>query len=146
MTRFLPRAIAFALLALIAWALLSMIASAVVVGLPVRGEELSAYQARLAGHAATIDLIVGVLVMLLFGWLTARPFSGRDSLAAASLFAITYIALEFGFAYLFSGGNGLDVQASLRTYAFKIVAALIGGWLAGRVRLDAEEPVSPDQG
>jgi hypothetical protein len=93
MTRFLPRAIAFALLALIAWALFSMIAAAVVVGLPVRGEELSGYQARLAGPAATIDLIVGVLVMLLFGWLAARPFLGRDALKAASLLAVSYIVL-----------------------------------------------------
>lgn len=132
MTKPLPRAILFAVLALLAWAGISMIASIIIVGLPAQGESISAYQARLATPGLAVDLAVGAIVMLVFGWLAARPFRGRDAILAALLFAAVYVLVEYGFAWLFSDPSQIDLLASVRAYAVKIAAALLGGWWAGR--------------
>jgi hypothetical protein len=133
------RAFVFALFALAAWAIVSTIASLVIGGLPQPGESMSQYQARVAGPAATVDLVVGALVLLLFGWLAARRYSGRDAIVTALLLGIFYVAIEFGVAYLFAGDRTFDLQASVTAYGVKLVAALIGGVLASRSSAPAED-------
>jgi hypothetical protein len=126
------RAIVFALFALAAWAIVSTAASLVIGGLPQQGESMAAYQARVAGPAATVDLVVGALALLLFGWLAARRYAGRDAILTALLLGIFYIAIEFGAAYLFAGERAFDVQASLIAYGTKLAGALLGGFVASR--------------
>ena len=138
------RAFVYALLALLAWAVISAIASAIFAGLPQKGESLGAYNARISPIVTTIDLIVGGFVLFLFGWLIGRSYPGRDAIRAAALLAVFYIAVEFLAAYLFSGGNSLDVEASLVAYADKIAAALLGGWLGGR--RPASDPIDAPPG
>lgn len=133
------RAFVFALLALVTWAVLSAVASAIFAGLPQQGENLGSYNQRIAPTVTTIDLIVGGLVLFGFGWLIGRRYPGRDAVRAALLLAVFYILVEFVAAYLFAGGNRLDVQASLVAYADKLAAALLGGWLGGRRSAPAEE-------
>lgn len=133
------RAFVFALLALVTWAVLSAVASAIFAGLPQQGESLGAYNLRIASTVGTIDLIVGGLVLFVFGWLIGRRYPGRDAVRAALLLAIFYIVVEFVAAYLFAGGNKLDLQASLVAYADKLAAALLGGCLGGRRPVPADD-------
>jgi hypothetical protein len=132
MTHLLSRALAFALLALLTWLIASTITVIAISGLPQQGEDMAAYQANALGAARHVDMIIGALVMLVFGWLVARPFHGREALKAASLFVLIYIAIEVGSAVLLMGTRPVDLSGSLLAYALKAAAGLIGGYLAGR--------------
>jgi hypothetical protein len=132
MTTPLPRALIFAVLALIAWAILSTVVSLIAVGLPQPGESVPAFQERVQGPAGQIDLIVGAVVMLTFGWLAARPFSGQTTIRTALLLAVFYIVIEFAATYLLTGARSIDVVQSALAYGVKAAAALVGGWLASR--------------
>jgi hypothetical protein len=138
------RAFVFALFALAAWAVVSTLASLAVGGLPQPGESMAAYQVRVAGPAATVDLIVGALVLFLFGWLGARRYTGRDAVITALLLGLFYVAIEFGAAYLFAGDHRFDPIASLTAYGVKLAAALLGGLLASRAR-QPDEAVAQDE-
>ena len=146
MTRFLPRGIAFAILSFLLMMAGSVIALLVLIGPPMGSAGIAGFQHEAAMRAQSVDLIVGPIVMLLTGWLVARPFAGRDALAAAAVMAVVYILIDLAIVFAFGDPSQIALATTGRSYAFKVVAALIGGWLAGRVRRDAEEPVSPDQG
>jgi len=141
MKRPFPRALIFALPALIAWTLISMIVVAFIAGLPEQGETAAAYQARIVGPAARVDMVVGALVMFVFGYLAAKPFVQGEAVRTALLFGIVYLVLEIGTSLLLSGAGNIDLVKSLPTYAIKLAAALAGGFLAGRVASPAETSV-----
>jgi hypothetical protein len=132
MTQPLLRALIFAVLALVTWAIASTVVALAVFGLPQPGEAMAAFQARVQGPAQQVDMVVGALVLFLFGWLAARPFAGSAALRTAALLAVLYIVIEFGAAYLFTGGNRIDIAQSALAYGVKAAAALAGGFLAGR--------------
>jgi hypothetical protein len=144
MNRFLPRAIAFAVLSVLLMMAGSVIALIVLVGAPRSAEGVAAFQHEAASRAELVDLIVGPIVMLVTGWLAARPFAGRDALAAAGLMVVVYILIDLAIVFLFGDPGQIALATTGRSYAFKIVAALIGGWLAGRTPA-APEPVPLDK-
>jgi hypothetical protein len=134
MSRLPIRAALFALLALVLTGVLSAIALLIVVGVPdpKAGAAASDFVAQAAPMARTVDMIVGAVVMLLLGWLAARPFAGRDALLAGALVAIFYLVLDFA-VIAFSGGlPTIDYGAVLTSHAVKIAAALLGGAIASR--------------
>ena len=143
MTKLLPRAIAFAILSVLLAMVGSVIALLVLVGAPTSAGGVAAFQHEAAGRAETVDLIVGPIVMVLTGWLVARPFTGRDALAAAGLMIVVYILIDLAVVFLVGDPGQIALGTTGRSYAFKIVAALIGGWLASRTPA-APEPVSLD--
>jgi hypothetical protein len=142
MTQFLPRAVAFAILSVLLMAVGSVIALIVMVGAPISGD-VATFQHEAASRAATVDLIVGPLVMLLTGWLTARPFTGRDALSAAGLMVIVYIVIDLAIVFLFGDPGQIALETTGLSYVVKIAGALIGGWLASRTPA-APEPVPLD--
>lgn len=141
MTHILPRALVFALLALLAWLIASTVVVLALSGLPQQGQNMAEYQANALGAAGRVDMIVGAIVMLIFGWLVARPFSQREALKVAGLFVLIYIAIEVGSAVLLMGTRPVDLSGSLAAYALKAGAGLLGGYLAGR----SVPGVKPDQ-
>ncbi|WP_046348742.1 hypothetical protein [Sphingomonas changbaiensis] len=144
MSRFLPRAIGFAILSVLLMAVGSVIVLIVLVGAPTAGG-VAAFQHEAASRAESVDLIVGTLVMLLTGWLAGRPFAGRDAIFAAGLMAVVYIVIDLAIVFLFGDPAQIAVGTTGRSYAFKIVAALIGGWLASRTPAFEPEPVPLDE-
>lgn len=143
MTRFLPRAIAFAILSVLLMAVGSVVVLIVLVGAPGAGG-VAAFQHEAVARAATVDLIVGTLVLLLTGWLAGRPFAGRDAIAAAGLTVLVYILIDLAIVFLFGDPGQIALGTTGLSYALKIAAALIGGWLAGRTPA-APEPVTLDK-
>lgn len=132
MSRLPVRAAVFALVALIAIALLSAVALVAVVGLPDPKAGANAFAAAAAPIAAKVDMAIGAVVMLALGFLTARPFAGRDALLAGSLLAAFYILFDIGVIVALGRTGALDLAAVLTTYAVKAAAAVIGGFLASR--------------
>ena len=145
MTQFLPRAIAFAILSILLMMVGSVIALLILVGTPMGPAGVAGFQHEAAARAQSVDLIVGPIVMLLTGWLAARPFAGRDALAAAGLTVIVYILIDLAIVFAFGDPSQIALATTGRSYAFKIVAALIGGWLAGRTPAAAPETVTLDK-
>jgi hypothetical protein len=145
MTRYLPRAIAFAILSILLMMVGSVIALLILVGTPIGPAGVAGFQHEAAARAQSVDLIVGPIVMLLTGWLAARPFAGRDALAAAGLTVIVYILIDLAIVFAFGDPSQIALATTGRSYAFKIVAALIGGWLAGRTPAAAPETVTLDK-
>jgi hypothetical protein len=144
MSRFLPRAIAFAILSVLLMMIGSVIALLVLVGAPTSAGGVAGFQHEAAGRAEMVDLIVGPIVMVLTGWLAARPFAGRDALTAAGLMVVVYILIDLAIVFLVGDPGQIALGTTGRSYAFKIAAALIGGWLASRTRA-APEPVPLDE-
>jgi hypothetical protein len=142
MTQVLPRALVATLLALVGVAVLSLIAIIILVGFPGNPAELATFQVRAAPYTPQVDLIVGGIVLLACGWWAARPFSRLLALRAGLAVAVGYIVVELVIAVLRSGFGAIDWQPTLVSYAVKIGAALIGGWLASRSAVP--DPVAPD--
>ena len=126
------RAGVFALLALVVIAIVSAIVLLMVVGLPDPKAGAASFTAEAAQVATKVDMGVGAVVMLALGWLTARPFFGRDAFLAAVLFAIFYMLFDMAVVAAIGRTSALDVNAVLTTYAVKAGAALVGGALAAR--------------
>lgn len=131
------RAGVFALLALVLIGILSAIVLLIVVGMPDPKAGAASFTAQAAQVATEVDMGVGAAVMLAFGWLTARPFFGRDAFLAAVLFAIFYMLFDMAVVAVLGRTGALDVNAVLTTYAVKSGAALVGGALAARRRAAA---------
>ncbi|HEU4968973.1 hypothetical protein [Sphingomonas sp.] len=144
MSRFLPRAIAFAILSVLLMMVGSVIALLVLVGAPTSAGDVAGFQHEAAVRAGMVDLIVGPIVMVVTGWFVARPFAGRDALAAAGLMVAVYILIDLGIVFLFGDPGQMALATTGRSYAFKVAAALIGGWLASRTP-EASEPVPLDE-
>jgi hypothetical protein len=145
MTQLLPRALAFAILSILLMLIGSVIALLVLLGTPMGPSGIAGFQHEAAARAGTVDLIVGPIVMLLAGWLAARPFAGRDALAAAGLTVFVYILIDLAIVFAFGDPAQIALATTGRSYAFKIAAALIGGWLAGRTSAAAPETVTLDK-
>jgi hypothetical protein len=136
MSRLPIRAAVFALLALVAIGLISAVALLIIVGLPDPGTGTAGFTTAAAGVAQRVDLVVGAIVMLFLGWLTARPFVGRQALIAAAVFAALYLVIDMVVVALI-GRSGPFNAATLLPYGTKLVAALLGGLLASRRRAAA---------
>jgi hypothetical protein len=138
MGKLLPRALGFALLALLVIAIVSAVTLVALVGVPDPRAGTAGFMAQAVAVAPTIDLVVGALVMLGIGWSVARPFVGREALAAAALMAVCYVAIDLATVVLLGRIGNLVLTSALLAWAVKIVAALVGGWLAGRKAAAAE--------
>lgn len=139
MGKHLPRALGFALLALIVIAVLSAGVLLAIVGLPDPKAGTSGFQARAVAVAPTVDLVVGGLVMILFGWLVARPFAGREAAAAAGLMGLAYIVFDLLAVAALGRIGTLAIGGALLAYAVKLGGAMIGGAIAGRTPAAAIE-------
>lgn len=128
----LPRALGFALLALVAIAVASAGVLLAVVGLPDPKAGAAAFQAQAVAVAPVVDLAVGGLVMILFGWLVARPFAGREAAATAGLMGLAYIAFDLLTVAALGRIGTLAIGSALLAYAVKLGGAMIGGAIAGR--------------
>lgn len=137
MSRLPIRAALFALLALILIGVVSAAVLLAMVGLPDPKGGAAAFTASAARIATRVDLVVGAVVMLGFGWLSARPFAGRDAMLAAGAFAGFYLLFDMAVVALMGRAGALNLGAVLLTYAVKAGAALIGGLLASRGRATA---------
>lgn len=126
------RAALFAVLSLILLAVASAVAMLFLVGLPKGPGGMAEFQAQAAEIAPRLDLILGSLVLLLCGWLAARPFAGRDAIQTAALVALVYIVLDVAIVLLFGDVAQMKIETTGLSYAVKIAGALIGGWLASR--------------
>ena len=139
------RAAAFAIVSIILLAVLSTIGFLFLIGIPKGPDAMASFQAQAAQMAPRVDLVLGVLVLLLCGWLAARPFAGRAALKTAALVAIVYIALDIAIVLLFGDTRQMRIETTGLSYAVKTVAALIGGWIASRTPAAASEPVTLDK-
>ena len=133
MTQPFVRAALFAVLSLILLAVLSVVVFLFAIGMPNGPGGLAAFQAQAAQMAPTVDLIVGAIVLLLCGWLAARPFAGREALKTGALVGIVYILLDVAIVLLFGDVSQMSIGTTGLSYVVKVAAAVIGGWLAGRV-------------
>jgi cytochrome b561 len=126
------RAFVFALFALCTWAIVGAIASVAVVGLPQSAEAIPAWQQRIASEAVTVSLVVAVFVLLLFGWLAARRYAGRDAVLTGFLLGLFYVVIEIAIEYVLAGTDRLNVAGSAVVFGIKLAAATAGGLLASR--------------
>lgn len=150
MTKPMTRALAFAMLAVIVSAVLSAIVLVMLVGLPGSREAAAEFQRNAIARAVEVDLIVGGLVALAAGYLAGRPFRGRDALAAGLLTGLAFILIDLAIVFLVGNAERLDLASMAASYADKLAAATLGGWLAGRRRepaatSDAASGVSLDK-
>jgi hypothetical protein len=147
MTRPLSRAIPFALLALILSALISAAVLLIMVGVPGSRDAAAEFQRQAITQAVTVDLVVGSLVLLLTGWLAARPLTGREAVAAGLMVGLVYILVDLAIVFLFGNADRLDLSVTGVSYVAKVAAGTLGGWIAGRGSSSAEpdEPVSLDK-
>lgn len=143
MTQPFVRAALFAVLSLILLAVLSVVVFLFAIGMPDGPGGLAAFQAQAAQMAPTVDLIVGALVMLLCGWLAARPFAGREALKTGALVGIVYILLDVAIVLLFGDVSQMSIGTTGLSYVVKVAAAVIGGWLAGRTPAAAPPEAVP---
>ena len=145
MTHPFVRAAAFAVLAMILLAVLSVVVFLVALGMPGGANGLAVFQAEAAKMAPRVDLILGGLIMLGCGWLAARPFAGGAALRVAAIMAAVYIAIDVLIVVLFGDVQAMSVGTTGLSYAVKTVAALIGGFVAGRSPAVPIETVSLDK-
>jgi hypothetical protein len=132
MTKPLPRAILFAVLALIVSAVASAIVLVFLVGLPGSRDAAAEFQRQAIAQAVQVDLVVGGVVLLAAGWLAARPFAGRAAMLAGLMTGLAYVLADLAIVFLFGNADRLDLNATGLSYAVKVAAATIGGWIAGR--------------
>lgn len=144
MTNPIVRAVAFAVLAVVLLAVLSVIVFLVVLGAPAGANAFATFQAEAARMAPKVDLILGGLIMLVCGWLAARPFTGGAALRAALLMALAYIAIDVLIVVVFGDVSAMGISVTGIPYAVKIVAALIGGFVASRTPAAPVETVPLD--
>ena len=145
MTRHLSRAILFAIAALIVSAILSAIVLMFIVGMPGSREAAAEFQRQAIAQAVQVDLIVGGLICLAAGWLAARPFRGREAVLTGLLVGLLFILLDLAVVFLFGNADRLDLNATGLSYAVKVAAATLGGWLASRRDEEAPEDVASDE-
>ena len=146
MTNPIVRAVLFAILSLILLAALSVVVFIFLIGMPAGPGGMAAFQAQAAQMAPTVDLVVGALVMLLCGWLAARPFAGRDALKTGALVGLAYILLDVGIVLLFGNVAQMSIGTTGLSYVVKVAAAVLGGLLAGRNGAPVDSaPVSLDK-
>lgn len=145
MNQILVRAALFAVLSLILLAVLSVVAFLFLIGMPSGPGGLADFQAQAAQMAPRVDLIVGAIVMLMCGWLAARPFAGHDALKAGLMVGIVYILLDVLIVFLFGDVQQMGIGTTGVSYAVKLAAAAIGGLLAGRTPAALDEAVSLDK-
>jgi hypothetical protein len=142
MTKPFPRAILFGILALIVWAIASAVISLVLVGLPGARDAAAEFQRNAIQQATTVDLFVGPIVLLVFGWLAARPFTGKLAIGVSLLTALVLVLADLLLAIVFGNAERLDLNATALSYALKIAGGVAGGLLASRtgseVSLDKE--------
>ena len=149
MTKPLSRAIPFAILALIVSAILSAIVLLIMVGVPGSRDAAAEFQRQAISRAIGVDLIVGGLVALAAGWLAARPFRGREATMTGLMTGLVLILLDLAILLLFGNAERLNLATMAASYADKLAAATLGGFLAGRggplADDDAPERVSLDK-
>lgn len=132
MTKPLARAILFALVALIVTAIVSAIVLLIMVGLPGSRDAAAEFQRQAIAKAVWVDLIVGGVVLFGAGWLAGRPFARRAALLAGLMTGLAYVLADLAIVFLFGNADRLDLNATGLSYAVKVAAAALGGWLAGR--------------
>lgn len=132
MTNPFVRAALFAVLAMILLAVLSVFVFLILIGMPKDANALASFQSEAVARAPMVDLVLGGIIMLVCGWLAARPFSGSDALQVAALMAVFYIVIDVGIVLLFGDVGAMAIGTTGLSYAVKTVAALIGGFVAGR--------------
>lgn len=142
MTQPFVRAAIFAILSLILLAALSVVVFLFAIGMPNGPGGMAAFQAQAAQMAPTVDLILGGLLMLLCGWLAARPFSGRDALKTGALVGIIYILIDVAIVLVFGNADQMSIGTTGVSYIVKLAAAMIGGLIAGRTVYAPAEPVA----
>ncbi|HEV2569868.1 hypothetical protein [Sphingomonas sp.] len=142
MTKPLSRAILFAVLALIVSAILSAIVLLFLVGVPGSRDAAAEFQRQAISRAVGVDLIVGGLVALGAGWLAGRPFHGREATMTGLMTGLAFILLDLLIILLFGNADRLELATMAASYADKLAAATLGGFLAGRspARADEDEP------
>lgn len=143
MTNPFVRAALFAVLAMILLAVLSVFVFLFLIGMPKDANALASFQSEAALRAPMVDLVLGGLIMLACGWWAARPFAGGDALQVAALMAVVYIVIDVGIVLLFGDVVAMAIGTTGLSYAVKTVAALIGGFIAGRTP-PAPEPIAPE--
>jgi hypothetical protein len=139
MTKPLSRAIPFAILALIVSAILSAIVLLIMVGVPGSRDAAAEFQRQAISRAVGVDLIVGGLVALAAGWLAARPFRGREATMTGLMTGLVLILLDLAILLLFGNAERLNLATMAASYADKLAAATLGGFLASR-----GEPLADD--
>lgn len=132
MTKPLPRATLFAVIALIVTAIVSAIVLVFLVGLPGSREAAAEFQRQAIAEAVKVDLIVGGIVLLAAGWFAARPFAGRAALLTGLMTGLAYVLADLAIVFMFGNADRLDLNATGLSYAVKIAAATLGGLIAGR--------------
>jgi hypothetical protein len=132
MTKPLTRAIVFAVLAIVVSAVASAVVLLALVGVPGSRDAAAEFQRQAIERAVQVDLIVGGVVLLLAGWLAARPFAGRAAVMAGLMTGLAYVLADLAIVFLFGNADRLDLNATGLSYAVKVGAATLGGLLAGR--------------
>lgn len=132
MTQPLPRAVLFAVIALIVSAIASATVLIILVGLPGSRDAAAEFQRQAIAQAVQVDLIVGGVVLLIAGWLAARPFAGRAALMTGLMTGLAYVLADLAIVFLFGNADRLDLNTAGLSYAVKIGAATLGGVIAGR--------------
>lgn len=132
MTKPLPRAILFAVLALVVSAIASAIVLLILVGFPGARDAAAEFQREAIERAVGVDLVVGGIVALAAGWLAARPFRGREAIVTGLMAGLLFILIDLAIVFLFGNADRLDLSATGLSYAVKVAASALGGLLAGR--------------
>ncbi|MFD1610691.1 hypothetical protein ACFSCW_02625 [Sphingomonas tabacisoli] len=144
MTQPFIRAAAFAVLSLILLAVLSVLVFLVMIGVPKGADAMASFQAQAAQMAPTVDLVLGGLILLVCGWLAARPFAGRDAIITAGTMAVLYIVLDVLIVLTVGDVRQMSFATTGLSYAVKVAGALIGGWLASRTPARSVDTVLPE--
>ena len=106
------------------------------------GHAASHYSDYAVRVASTVDIVAGLVLLFLAGWLIARGRPMRQAVGAAALVGLAYVVIDM--ALLFVAGQGLPVDKGLvaASIVTKIGGAIAGGALAGRARRAEPEDAS----
>lgn len=130
-SRIITKAILFAIAAIILHILASIAWLAVYAGAIDPGHALSYYEAYAVRTVDRVGMIAGIPILFAFGWLIGRRALTRaEGFTFGAMVGVAFIAIDLIVLFAFSGGVGVGLQGLILSYATKLAAAAMGGWLA----------------
>lgn len=93
------------------------------------GQSLAFYNDYAVATAPTLAIVTGIPLMVMFGWLIGRGRPTRDGVIAGAMIGFFYIIVDLAILLAFAGAANVPWAMVAMSYASKVVAGAIGGWL-----------------
>lgn len=107
------------------------------------GRDVAFYQAYADRAVPLVSLIAGLPLLLGAGWLIGRG-RGRTAPHAGAMVGIAYAVIDCAIVFAFAAGQPTPWGQIALSYATKIAAGALGGWIAARGARQPPETPSGD--